>query len=492
MGPVDRLMTRMDGWLNVLTGRGLHGKDKRKHAVIVPPRFTWQELNDLYDASDMAARIVDRPPEEMLRERPCIRIPDDKETAEAMDAALEKLGAYAALEQALKKMRLKGGSAVLVGADDGSMRGRPDQPLRENSIKTVTHLTVLEPVECQVQTLYGDPFAPKFREGETYRITPLLAAMSPDAVRQPLVHESRLLKFMGPVASPDQVRENYGWGRSVFHRIYEVLRNFDAAFDGSSATLEDFAHSVYKLTGLAETLADEGGMETFLRRLHAMEISKSAIKGIVLDKEEDYAKSSTSVAGMAELLQEWEQRLAGAADMPLTMLMGMTPTGLGADGHSDIVYFFNRCRNAQKSVLEPVLKQLVRMLFLSADGPTGGVEPEGWTIHWPSLWQLDAKEEAERRWNVAQADALYITNGVFSPQEVADMRAGADGYSADYVQDVELRDSYEEAIGRKQENTLGEQDPVEMAKEMAKAVPPAAPGKPGAPGQPPKKKPKKE
>lgn len=490
-GWTKKVVTRLDGWLNLLTGRGSSLYDKRKAAQIQRLCFDFMTLSELYRANPWAARIVDRPADEMFRQGYQVKIKGDKETAEEVTDYLKRLCANVKLRQSVKDMRLYGGGACILGADDGFLGRRMEEPLREDRIKSVNFLTTLTPVECQAQTFYTDPFAEKFGEVELYRISPRIAVASVESMAQPLIHESRLLKFQGPVADRIQVRENYGWGDTIFERVYEAIRDHDSSNDSIPAILEDFATTVMKVEGLAEILASETGFDDFTRRLQAIEMAKSVFRGVLIDSTEEFERKTTSITGLAEAVQEMRQHLAGVADMPLTLLMGMTPSGLNANGHSDIVWWYDRVKNMQHDIVLPVLEALVRCIFLAADGPTNGTEPDDWSIAFNPLWQLDGKEEAQRRLFIAQADVAYSGAGIVSPQEIANSRFGGDEYSIETQLDQDLRDNYEEAIGRAQENSIGAQDPVEQAKAMAEAIPQTAPGKkPGAPGKPGKPSPK--
>lgn len=61
-------VARMDAWVNEVTGFGTR-RDKNEHGYIFPSRrLTDQELSALYHSDDMAARMVDIVPQEMMRE----------------------------------------------------------------------------------------------------------------------------------------------------------------------------------------------------------------------------------------------------------------------------------------------------------------------------------------------------------------------------------------------------------------------------------------
>ena len=99
----------------------------------------------------------------------------------------------------------------------------------------------------------------------------------------------------------------------------------------------------------------------------------------------------------------------------------------------------------RERVLRPALEHVVRLLLLSSEGPTRGVEPEGWRVEFPPLWEPTEAEKADLRLKVAQADAVYLTNGVVTPEEVASSRFPAGGeWSMDTTVDLAARAPLEE------------------------------------------------
>jgi len=67
MRTLTQLATRMDGFINRLTGLGT-GRDKRTHAEVdTAKRLTQEAVDNLYRGNDVAARIVDALPEDALR-----------------------------------------------------------------------------------------------------------------------------------------------------------------------------------------------------------------------------------------------------------------------------------------------------------------------------------------------------------------------------------------------------------------------------------------
>lgn len=471
---------RMDGWQNLLTGLGDTNADKRWAGNITKLRLDADTCADLWRYDDVAARIVEVPVEEMTREGFDVLIPGDKDGMEQVTQALDDLAWDAALVEAAHYQRAYGGGAILVGANDGQKD--LSKPLNEDAIRSIDFITVLKPREAQGITYYADPGAPKFGQTERYRIVPELASTSATFPWMPEVHESRVIEFQGRAVSRRQLRENFGWGDSVFVRIFEVIRDFAASYSGAASLVQDFAQPVFEISGLREMLAADDGTNRLKIRLQAMNLARSIIRAVICDAgdssgmgKERFHREPTPVTGLPDLLDRLAQRMASAADMPVDRLLGeQTKGGMGDKGQSKIEWWEKHIANLQQRDLYRPSRRMVELLLKCKSGPTKGKVPPNWSIRFRPLSQLSPLEESQRRLAIAQADQVYISAGVVTPEEVATSRFGGDEYSIETVLDDDLRDSLDEAIDRKSEATIGKPEPVigDLATEVPNAVDP--------------------
>jgi hypothetical protein len=429
--------TRTDGWMNVLTGMGT-GRDSRAGTRFRRYRRAQEELEELWLGDDMAARIVELVPGEMLRQGFEVRLSDADSPSEAqrtskrLHAQLDDLGAKKALRDALCYERAYGGGAIFVGANDGQ---DPSQPLRLSSLRSVDWLTTLTPRELQAWRYYEDPRAPKYGEPELYALYPLMGGANVAGV---YVHESRVLRFGGIFTSRRQVYENGSWGESVLSRVHAALVSFSTAWESTPPLLKDFAQGVFKIKGLASLIASNGEQKV-KDRIMLIDLMRSTLRAVLLDDTETFERVTTPLTGLPELLDKWCLRLAAAAGMPVSLLMGQAPAGLNATGASDIRFFYDHVRGLQSDKLKPALERLVKLLLLARQGPTKGQEPESWEVVFSSLWQPSELEQAQARAAQASADAAYVQAGVLSADEVARSRFGGSVYSFETSLDLDAR-----------------------------------------------------
>lgn len=428
-----------DGWVNVLTGIGDTMRDKRESTKIGLRTISYDALMALYRSSDLAGRIVDLPAEEMTREGFDVRVEGDEESAELIGAAMDDLDVGCVLLQALKWKRLFGGAAILVGANDGSTD--LSLPLNEEKIQSIDFLTVFDAWEARVLSYYENPATKEFGQPEFYQLAPHAVTQGISILQK--VHASRVIRFSGPLASRRQLRMpssgiGQGWGDSVLLRVSELLRDYDTSWQGISALMQDFAQTVYKIQGLAQALLSEKGEGAIKRRMASIDMSRSVIKAVLLDKDgEDFERKSTVLSGVPETMDKFAIRLAAAAQMPATVLFGQSPAGLGATGASDIRFFYDSIRAQQTRDLKPALCRLACLLMKAKNGPTGGVEPEEWNIQFRSLWQLTDSEKADVREKMSRVDQAYLNMGVLSTLDIAESRFGGDEYSLETQVDTD-------------------------------------------------------
>jgi len=492
-------LNRRDGWENVLTGLGTQ-RDKRTSGRVKSTRLSWADCEALWRGDDMAAKIVEEPAREMTRRWLDVQVEnqseddvaDTKDDAEAVEKALKRLKAQTRVREAIMRQRGYGGAVLLLGADDGV--ADISTPLREATLKRIRFLTVFDAWEACPRTYYQDAEDEGFGEPETYWIYPqgIPGGLQTAGVKRiggtTVVHESRLLRFEGTRVSRRQTNENRGWPDSVFVRVVEVLGDFGMSYGSAAHLVQDFSQAVYKMRGLFEALAT-GNEKLVQDRLAMMDEARSMLRAVLLDAGdgaggavEDFERKPTPLSGLAEVLDRIANRLAAAADMPVTRLMGQSPAGLNATGKQDANWWMDRMSGLQDEIMRDPLERLIHLLFISKEGPTSGVEPENWSLVWRSLTQLSPTEEAQRRLAIAQADAAWIGSQVVMPEEAAVSHFGGDEFSADIHIDKELRKAMAEQLPPDEPPEPDEPPPTDAAPGGPGAPPPA--GKPPAAARP--------
>lgn len=459
---IAKVQTRVDSWVNTLTGLGDALRDKRKFSVFrdTAPLST-DKLEWLYHGEDVAARIVDQLPYDGFRRWFKVGTDDDNtDFNDLIQEELKRLKAKEKLKEAAIWGRLFGGAVVYMGINDGQTQ---DQPVNVEAIRSIEFLTVLDCRDIKPETFSSS--LERYGEPETYKIQSLqnIRGQLVETAATP-IHYSRLLIFGGALTARKRKARNSGWDDSVLQKTHEVISNFNIGWQGTAHLLEDASQAVFKIEGLIQMIAG-GDKDTLQARMETVEMSRSIARAIMLDAEkEDFTRQNYTFTGIPEVLQAFMLRLASAAKMPVTILMGQSPAGMNATGESDIRLWYDSVESWQEEKLLPQLETLVEYV-----GAANGGAPDRFEIIFNRLWQMTDLEQAQLEKSVAEKDAIYIDKGVVLPDEVALSRFTTEGFSMHTQIDLEAREEMLQAEVDLAKEQAG-QDPIERAQKMAQAT----------------------
>ncbi len=445
-----------------------------------PEQKILQNMDDFGGGAPPAALGIPAPPHQPGA------LPDiDDESSrivEALELEQRDLGARHAIREALCYERAFGGGAVFLGVDDGNMD--LTTPLDLDRIRSVKHLTAYQggwDGELVAWRYYNDPRKAKFGEPEIYQLrnlgvpiamppapgekgyVPQMPPAGPTGALVFYVHESRLLIFGGTAVSRRARVQMRGWGDTLFMRCDETLSQFGQTWGGIAILMQEWSQGVLSIEGLAALIAsnDPKAQGKIVQRAQLLQITQSIARMRLIDAKEKYSREMTPMSGVSEVLSQFSLRLAAAAGMPVSMLMGQVKGGLGDAGNTDMRFFNDQTKSAQVDRLMPQVRRLTQIQLRAKQGPTKGIEPKRWNVTPKPLYQLNEQELAELRNKQATTDVAYVNAGVVSAEEVAASRFGGSDYSTDTVLDLEGR----QKMGR--------------AQAAAPALPPKPPG-PGA------------
>ena len=424
---------KADGWQNIVTGLGTN-RDKSSAGVASRTHMNIRELRYLWQADDMAARIVEAIPDEMLRQGWEVKT-DDAELAVRASDLLDGLGARKKMNEALRFARAFGGGGILLGVNDGS-RDMSDwsKPLDVNKVRSLDFLTVFSPEELRVSTKKNNPLEAGYGEPLLYELHPV--NNSAIALQGMKIHESRILRFDGYRTGADSYDNNYGWGNSVLERCYSVLSQFGQTWGSAAHLMTDFSQTVIKMRNLAEALAaDKDGY--VMNRMRSIDMTRSVLRAVIVDADgEDVDRKTTPITGLPEMLNMFSLRLAAAARMPVSILMGQSPGGLNSTGEGEVRSFYDQVAAQQNAELRGPLNRLYQVAFASFKKV-----PETWDVSFVPLWQMDDLQKAQLRQAMSAADVAYVSNGILTAEEVALSRFGGDSYSVDVTLDMDARNA---------------------------------------------------
>ncbi len=390
---------RGDGWMNVLTGLGVCGRDKKQSgAFLMTNIFNRSELDQMYRSDGVIRLIIDLFAQEMIRQGWELEGDSDGKIINK----LEELQCNQAMTNLIKWARLYGGSICIMGIADGLPL---DQPVDEAGIRNVQWLRVFDRYQAYSRdgTFESDLNSPNYGFPNVYTVNDNRTG----AVF--FVHYSRLLRMDWNVLPPRWQNFNQGWGDPLIQTVYQELRNYSTAFSNTATIFEDFVNSVLYIPDLAQIMASQGGDNTVLKRLNILNLAKSNTNTAILDANERYEKLTTNVSGISDLLDRFMVALSAVTRVPVSLLFGRSAAGMNSTGDNDVRNFYDAVKQDQESKLRQVLEKLIRYIMISKDGPFNGVEPDDWSLTFTPLWQNTEEQDAVTRRTVAEADEVAIS-----------------------------------------------------------------------------------
>jgi hypothetical protein len=216
---------------------------------------------------------------------------------------------------------------------------------------------------------------------------------------------------------PSPEREAYSnWGISVLAPVLQAIISYDNV-SANSLSLTFKANILgMRVPDLAAMLSGLGSSpqasQKFEQRMQQMNSMLSNQSLVLLPAEGELSQVQYSFSGLAEMLQNYQLVVAGAAKMPVTRLWGRTLTGIGQSGDGDERIYEETIATECTTTLEPALDKLLPIIAMSEIG-----EPlEDADLSFPSLRVLDEKEKSELAKATADTVVVYMNAGLMSPR----------------------------------------------------------------------------
>ncbi|MBE7201768.1 MAG: DUF1073 domain-containing protein, partial [Parafilimonas terrae] len=213
------------------------------------------------------------------------------------------------------------------------------------------------------------------------------------------LHPSRVIRFLGHEL-PDPALGAEAWSDSVLQVLYDAIHAVALTQAGATALMHEAKVDVVTVPNLSEHLSSAATTAQLSARFGYAAAMKSINNLLLLGDGETWARQKIDFAGLPEMVRTFLQVAAGAADIPVTRLLGQSPAGLSATGDHDTRNYYDMISARQELDLRPQLERLDRYLLRSA-----GVD--GLTFEFRPLWQLSAAERAEVALKKAQATEVY-------------------------------------------------------------------------------------
>ena len=386
-----------DSFKNIIKGLGT-SKDARQYTTYVRGlRITQPLANDLYVYNWLAAKIVDVPIDDATRKWRTILI-NDPEKKKQVENYLKEHDVKSHVNLASKWARIFGGSVILAIIDGQDQ----EEPLEIDKIKagSLKNFIVLDRYNIEPHVVNRDITSSNFGKPEFYVIN--------RSGQQ--IHHTRLVKFDGVIPTIRELEEQNYWGTSILTKLWEPISDSQTVSQSIGNLIYESNVDVYRINGF-NALVAEGRDDLVVKRLKIAHEMKSIINGIALDKEDEYEKKSNTFATLDDIDDRFIQKVAGAADIPVTRLLGISPAGQNATGESDMLNYYDNIQSLQENILRPKIDWLDSIILANA-GFTEEFEYE-----FKPLKQLTETEQATVTLQRAQRDQIYLDQDIIQPSD---------------------------------------------------------------------------
>lgn len=385
-----------DTFTNFLSGLGMAGRDKMTGIRFVKPIWTREQLEASFQSDWIARKAITIPAQDSVREWRSWQAPEEQ--IELIEATEKRLQIQLKMQDALTKARLYGGCCMMIGVEGNMEEELDPDTVGVDGLKFVH---VFAPHQLAPQELIRDISDPYYGQPAFYTLN--------DATGQfgnANIHPSRMVRLIG-LDTPDPMR-NFGWGDPMMQVINDAVSACGTVTQSLATLIAEAKIDVIKIPGLTEIFSTSEGTNRVIKRFTEANVAKSVINAIVLDGEEEWQRIQVQFRGMPEIMQMYLQIAAGAADIPTTRFLGMSPGGLNATGDSDLQNYYNRISADQELRLRPALEFLDKSIIRSS---LGSIDPSIF-YEWNSLWEMSDTEKADIALKKSQATTQDVNSGL--------------------------------------------------------------------------------
>ena len=390
---LNKLMNIADSTLVNLVSKLGTTRDKASHDT-----FGWHvpksvfELDNIYESSAAAGKIVDKPVQDMFRQGYYFGGIAGKELKK-LDNELERLKLNVHLSEAMRLSRLHGKSYILLATADNKALSTPI-----DAVKGLSYITALS----ISQLAAGSDMRPASEAGGCYD-KPIYYKLqkSVGSTATGIIHHSRIIEI------------KWARGKSVLQRLIDgELIRYASVNENAASLVHEAKIDIIKTPDLANQIQQNS--ESIIKRFALVGMLKGNNGTVLLDKEEDFQSKTYNFSGLPDLMQEFAIQLSGAADIPYTILFGRSPSGLSATGEHDLKNYYDTVGSYQRDYLRPVLRTLIDIV-------SGYLLPDSIDLEiiFSPLWQVDEKTLSEIEKNNAERDVKYLENGVITEAQIA-------------------------------------------------------------------------
>ncbi len=385
----------VDGFDNFLSRLGLNNDNALSGGTYEFNLMTRNriQLEAAYRGSWIVGQVVDSVAEDMTRAGVDVTSNESEQDMKDLQNAISRLQIWQSIQSLIKWGRLYGGAIGVL-----QIKGQKlDTPLDLETVGEGQFQGIVVFDRWQLNPILSPVIdsGPEMGLPAMYQIVnnpTSLDPKAPTATGQVSVHHSRCIRYTGIDLPYFQAITEMMWGESILERLWDRLISFDNV-TMSSASLVDRANlRTVGIDGFREIIAAGGPAKEGLLSQFEMMRSMQVNEGLtLLDKNDTFASTAYSFAGLSDMMLQFGQQLSGASQIPLIRLFGQSPAGLSATGDADIRMYYDNINAQQEAKLRNPFEVLLKVLWRSTFGEAS---PKDMEFTFTPLWQMSAMDKA--------------------------------------------------------------------------------------------------
>lgn len=354
------------------------------------------ELDLMYRGSWVVRKAVGVPADDMTRAGVEFHGLANGHDPVALQNTLRRLNVWGSLASAIRWGRLYGG-AIAVLMIEGQKLNKPLRPetVAKGQFKGLLPIDrwALMPSSTKV-----DALGPDFAHPVGYSVV----SGRDDDMPQSWIHHTRVIRLEGDDLPYFQRQTEMGWGMSIVEAFHDRLVAFDSTTLGMAQMVFKAHLRTLRMKDLRKNIALGG--KDYMAALANVDLIRryQSNEGITLiDSEDEFKADSYAFVGLPDVLMQMSQQIAGAIDMPLIKLFGMSPAGFST-GEADLRSYNDNIHLKQERDLRRPMEVVSHVAYRSEFGED---PPSGFGFKFASLYGLNSVEKANIAASVATAVA---------------------------------------------------------------------------------------
>lgn len=442
----------LDGLINRMSGMGVKEQDRSRNTTVDTdaPELSREDRQHIAANDGYVVRHLNDLVNAALRRGWYFQSGDD-EYRGVFDAEDARLKLKANLRQALLHAFEQDAALIVMVLDEEGGDVDLTTPLDVSKVRRIDALHMFETEEFEPAAWELDPHDPNWSEVAVWQITPQntqghvgSTGVGPglrltDAPSTPFqgysnsvfrIHASRCLYVPGRITTRRRRNMNNGKDRSYLHSLWDALvalYTVNKAGAESAARLQMY---MLKVGGMSSMTASQA-WSTTLQRIRSFATGLGLYGMGIVGSEDEVVVANANASGYDDLKTGAEGSWAAVTGQDRKQAFGETGGGLSSSGETERDDRDRRTNDLQETHLRPVLEAYyaIQIEVLSKNPSVQTDEAErvqalqGARLLFEPLEAKTDKAKVDQYRHQAEADMMYIREGVYTPEEIREARS---------------------------------------------------------------------